>query len=47
MHYTYILKNPITDLPFYIGVGKENRKSSSRREDQHTHDAIRLREGKN
>ena len=46
MYYTYILKNPITDLPFYVGVGKENRKSSSRREDQHTHDAIRLREGK-
>jgi hypothetical protein len=46
MYYTYILKNPITDLPFYVGVGKENRKASSRREEQHTHDAIRLREGK-
>lgn len=46
MYYTYILKNPITNLPFYVGVGKENRKSSSRREDQHTHDAIKLREGK-
>lgn len=46
MYYTYILKNPITDLPFYIGVGKENRKSALRREDQHTHDAIKLGEGK-
>lgn len=46
MYYIYILNNPIINLPFYIGVGKENRKSNTRREHQHKKDAIRLREGK-
>ncbi len=46
MYYVYILTNPINNLPFYIGVGKEGRKSNCAREIQHIYDAIRLREGK-
>ena len=46
MYYVYILKNPLNSLPFYIGVGKENRRSNSTREQQHINDAIKLREGK-
>lgn len=46
MFYVYILKNPITDLPFYVGVGKEGRKSSSPRELSHISEATRYRDGK-
>jgi hypothetical protein len=46
MYYVYVLTDPINNLPFYIGVGKENRKSGCVREKQHIIDAIRLREGK-
>lgn len=46
MYYVYVLTNPVTNIPFYIGVGKENRKSSCVREQQHVVDAIRLRDGK-
>ena len=46
MYYIYILNNPIINLPFYVGVGKEERKSNTRREHQHEKDAIKLREGK-
>jgi len=46
MYYVYILKNPINNLPFYVGVGKQNRKSGCVREQQHIKDAVKLREGK-
>jgi|AntAceMinimDraft_11_1070367.scaffolds.fasta_scaffold02748_1 hypothetical protein len=46
MFYVYILKNPITNLPFYIGVGKENRRSHLSREQSHIVEAMRFREGK-
>lgn len=45
MFYVYELRNPVTNLPFYIGVGKENRKSNCSRETQHEKDAIRFRNG--
>jgi hypothetical protein len=40
MYYLYQLKNPKTDLPFYIGVGKQNRKASCPREQQHIKEAL-------
>jgi hypothetical protein len=46
MFYVYILKNPITNLPFYVGVGKENRRSNVSREHSHIVEAIRFRKGK-
>jgi len=46
MYYIYILKNPITKLPFYVGVGKENRQSSCSREQQHINEAIKFSQGK-
>jgi hypothetical protein len=46
MYYVYVLKNPLTGSPFYVGVAKENRKSSCTREQQHINDAIKLRNGK-
>lgn len=45
MFYVYILRNPITELPFYIGVGKRGRKSACAREKQHEKDALRFRRG--
>lgn len=46
MYYIYILKNPITGIPFYIGVGKRNRKSNELRETSHITEALRFRSGK-
>lgn len=46
MYYVYVLSNPLTSIPFYVGVGKQNRCSRIPREQQHIVDAIRLREGK-
>jgi len=46
MFYVYALKNPEIHQPFYIGVGKENRRSSVRRELSHELDALKLRNGK-
>lgn len=45
MYYIYFLKHPVTGMPFYIGVGKEGRKSSCRRELQHIADAKRFASG--
>lgn len=45
MFYVYELRNPITNLPFYIGVGKEGRKASCSRDQQHEKDAIRFQNG--
>lgn len=45
MYYVYILINPITRLPFYVGVGKVGRKSSSTREQSHVDEALRLQNG--
>jgi hypothetical protein len=46
MFYVYILSNPTTLIPFYVGVGKENRHSNVTREQQHLLDAKKLMEGK-
>ena len=46
LYYIYILKNPITNLPFYIGVGKKNRKSSISREQSHIVEALNFAKGK-
>lgn len=45
MYYIYILKNPVTGVPFYVGVGKRNRKSNVSREKSHIKEAIRFRNG--
>lgn len=45
MYYTYILTNPQTDLPFYVGVGKQDRKSYQSREDSHISEAIKFQKG--
>ena len=45
MYYIYILKNPTTGLPFYVGVGKRNRKSSQAREHSHITEALKFRSG--
>lgn len=46
MYYLYQLKNPKTDLPFYIGVAKQNRKASCPREQQHIKEAVSWLEGR-
>jgi hypothetical protein len=46
MYYIYVLKNPTTHLPFYVGVGKKNRKSSTPREQSHIAEAKNWRDGK-
>lgn len=45
MYYVYILKNPITALPFYVGVAKVNRCSNRPREQDHIHEAIKYAKG--
>lgn len=45
MFYVYILQDPITNEPFYVGVGKQNRKALCPREDSHKKEAIRFRKG--
>ena len=45
MYYTYMLINPRTDLPFYVGVGKRNRKSNQPREYSHISEAIQFQKG--
>lgn len=46
MFYVYILKNPISRLPFYVGVGKYNRRSNTSRECSHIVEAMNYRNGK-
>ena len=46
MFYVYQLSNPITSIPFYVGVGKLNRRSHCTREQQHIIDAKRFAAGK-
>lgn len=46
MYYVYLLSYPETKIPFYVGVGKENRRSHIPREQQHIVDAKKLAEGK-
>ena len=46
MYYIYILKNPVTGLPFYVGVGKRNRRSHLPREKSHCVEALKFRNGK-
>ena len=46
MFYVYILSNPMTCLPFYVGVGKKYRRSNCSREQSHIREAIKLRNGK-
>lgn len=46
MYYVYILKSPISGLPFYVGVGKENRRSNVKREHSHIIEAKKFKEGK-
>lgn len=46
MFYVYILKNPITGLPFYVGVGKQNRRSGTTREKSHIVEALKFKSGK-
>ena len=42
MFYVYVLTNPITSIPFYVGVGKQNRRSNTTREQQHIVEAKKL-----
>ncbi len=46
MYYIYLLKNPSTGLPFYVGVGKRNRRSNITREHSHIVEATRFRNEK-
>lgn len=46
MYYVYVLRNPLSMLPFYVGVGKQNRKSNITRENQHMVEAVKFRDGK-
>ena len=47
MYYVYLLENPATSLPFYVGVAKANRLGGyGPRELQHLSDAKKLKEGK-
>ena len=46
MYYIYILKNPITGLPFYVGVGKRDRKKTGPREKSHIGEALNFKNGK-
>lgn len=45
VYYIYILKNPISGLPIYVGVGKEDRQSHQPREQDHITEATRFRAG--
>jgi hypothetical protein len=46
MYYVYLLSYPESKVPFYVGVGKVNRRSNVPREQQHIVDAKKLAEGK-
>jgi hypothetical protein len=45
MFYIYFLINPITQQPFYVGVGKKNRRSNVPREQSHIKEALQYSKG--
>lgn len=46
MYYIYELWNPISNEPIYVGYGKQNRKTSSMRHEDHLKEALKYRENK-